>query len=52
MKDKKGTEENYTHIIFYYEDGNKMIINKFTYEYVYPDEKTAAKSFEYIIREK
>jgi len=47
----KGTEINYTHIIFHYKNGSKMTVNKFTYKHVFPNEKKIAKSFKYIIRD-
>ena len=45
----KGTEDNYTHIKFYYEKGT-MIVNAFTYNHVYPKAKESAIKFEYLIK--
>jgi len=45
------TNDNYTHVTFYYEDGNKMTLNKFTHENIYADEAKKAERVEYIIRD-
>jgi len=45
------TEENYTHVVFYYDGKGKMTVNKHTYLHVYPNEKDKADSWEYLIKE-
>jgi hypothetical protein len=44
----KGTEDNYTHIKFYYH-GYSMTVNKSTYHHVYPNAKIGAEKFDYLI---
>lgn len=42
-----GTEDDYTHIKFYYPK-HTMIVNDFTYKHVYPHAKDGAIKFEYL----
>ena len=51
-KETIGSKENYTHVRFHYIHGGKMTVNKFTHEYIYPDEekKKSVIKIEYIIK--
>lgn len=46
-----GTKENHTHIKFYYKGGNKMTVNKFTLDRVWPGEEdnSEVERIEYLI---
>ncbi len=48
-----GTKENHTHIKFYYKGGNKMTVNKFTLNHVWPNEEEnpEVERIEYLIED-